>query len=135
MFSTFDCAVKGYRQKEDPWNAILSGFLTGGCLAARGECKRVARFLRFIHVWAANLRWTQVDRKPPLVVLLDVLSSWACLRELVCLWAECLRSRYHNFLVRSILTLFKCGDSQKNSCLLDCAIVPEAAPAPAVGGA
>lgn len=37
MFSTFDCAVKGYRQKEDPWNAILSGFLTGGCLAARGE--------------------------------------------------------------------------------------------------
>lgn len=37
MFSTFDCAVKGYRQKEDPWNAILSGFLTGGCLAARGK--------------------------------------------------------------------------------------------------
>lgn len=37
MFSTFDCAVKGYRQKEDPWNAIMSGFLTGGCLAARGE--------------------------------------------------------------------------------------------------
>lgn len=37
MFSSFDCAVKGYRQKEDPWNAILSGFLTGGCLAARGE--------------------------------------------------------------------------------------------------
>lgn len=36
MFSTFDCAVKGYRQKEDPWNAIISGFLTGGCLAARG---------------------------------------------------------------------------------------------------
>jgi len=35
MFSTFDCAVKGYRQKEDAWNAILSGFLTGGCLAAR----------------------------------------------------------------------------------------------------
>ncbi|KAJ9106789.1 translocase of the inner membrane [Naganishia adeliensis] len=39
MFSTFDCAVKGYRQKEDPWNAILSGFLTGGCLAARGGPK------------------------------------------------------------------------------------------------
>ncbi|KAL5484902.1 hypothetical protein ACEPAI_7544 [Sanghuangporus weigelae] len=35
MFSTFDCAVKGYRQKEDAWNAIISGFLTGGCLAAR----------------------------------------------------------------------------------------------------
>lgn len=37
LFSTFDCAVKGYRQKEDPWNAIISGFLTGGSLAFRGE--------------------------------------------------------------------------------------------------
>jgi hypothetical protein len=36
LHRTFDCAVKGYRQKEDPWNAIISGFLTGGCLAARG---------------------------------------------------------------------------------------------------
>jgi import inner membrane translocase subunit TIM17 len=36
MFSTFDCAVKGWRQKEDAWNAIISGFMTGGCLAARG---------------------------------------------------------------------------------------------------
>lgn len=35
MFSTFDCAVKGWRQKEDAWNAIISGFMTGGCLAAR----------------------------------------------------------------------------------------------------
>ncbi|KDR75077.1 hypothetical protein GALMADRAFT_140626 [Galerina marginata CBS 339.88] len=35
MFSTFDCAIKGWRQKEDPWNAILSGFMTGGCLALR----------------------------------------------------------------------------------------------------
>lgn len=37
LFSSFDCAVKGYRQKEDPWNAIISGFLTGGSLALRGE--------------------------------------------------------------------------------------------------
>jgi import inner membrane translocase subunit TIM17 len=37
MFSTFDCAVKGWRQKEDAWNAIISGFMTGGCLAARSE--------------------------------------------------------------------------------------------------
>ncbi|KAK4685941.1 hypothetical protein P7C73_g4194, partial [Tremellales sp. Uapishka_1] len=35
LFSTYDCAVKGYRQKEDPWNAIISGFLTGGSLAIR----------------------------------------------------------------------------------------------------
>ena len=37
MFSTFDCAIKGWRQKEDAWNAILSGFMTGGCLAARSK--------------------------------------------------------------------------------------------------
>ena len=36
MFSTFDCAVKGVRKKEDPYNSIIAGFLTGGCLAIRG---------------------------------------------------------------------------------------------------
>lgn len=36
MFSTYDCAVKGFRQKEDPWNAIIAGFFTGGSLAIRG---------------------------------------------------------------------------------------------------
>ncbi|EIM21661.1 hypothetical protein E3Q22_00735 [Wallemia mellicola] len=39
MFSSFDCAVKGIRQKEDSWNAIISGFFTGGCLAIRGGPK------------------------------------------------------------------------------------------------
>lgn len=46
MFSTFDCAVKGWRQKEDMWNAIISGFLTGGCLAARSESS--PSFIRFL---------------------------------------------------------------------------------------
>lgn len=36
LFSTFDCAVKGIRKKEDAWNAIGAGFLTGGALAIRG---------------------------------------------------------------------------------------------------
>ncbi|OLL21648.1 Mitochondrial import inner membrane translocase subunit tim17 [Neolecta irregularis DAH-3] len=38
LFSTFDCAVKGIRKKEDPWNvcAIIAGFFTGGSLAIRG---------------------------------------------------------------------------------------------------
>jgi import inner membrane translocase subunit TIM17 len=39
LFSSFDCAVKGIRQKEDPWNAIIAGFFTGGCLAVRGGPK------------------------------------------------------------------------------------------------
>ncbi|KAI8872212.1 mitochondrial import inner membrane translocase subunit TIM17 [Ramicandelaber brevisporus] len=39
MFSTFDCALKEIRRKEDPWNAIGSGALTGGFLAARSGYK------------------------------------------------------------------------------------------------
>ncbi|RYP61287.1 hypothetical protein DL769_007768 [Monosporascus sp. CRB-8-3] len=39
LFSTFDCAVKGVRRKEDPYNAIIAGFFTGGSLAIRGGYK------------------------------------------------------------------------------------------------
>lgn len=39
LFSTFDCAVKGIRKKEDPYNAIIAGFFTGGSLAIRGGYK------------------------------------------------------------------------------------------------
>uniref|UniRef100_A0A7S3J3Y2 Uncharacterized protein n=1 Tax=Euplotes harpa TaxID=151035 RepID=A0A7S3J3Y2_9SPIT len=35
-FSSFDCLMIWYRQKDDPWNAVVSGFLTGGVLAIRG---------------------------------------------------------------------------------------------------
>ena len=36
LFSTFDCSVKAVRKREDAWNAIIAGFLTGGALAIRG---------------------------------------------------------------------------------------------------
>lgn len=39
MFSTFDCAIKGLRQKEDAYNPIIAGFFTGGALAVRGGVK------------------------------------------------------------------------------------------------
>lgn len=65
LFSTFDCAVKGIRKKEDPYNAsmlsdmwtgscsrhmnscmvganrykVIAGFFTGGALAVRGGLK------------------------------------------------------------------------------------------------
>jgi len=39
LFSTYDCAVKGIRKKEDPYNAIIAGFFTGGSLAIRGGYK------------------------------------------------------------------------------------------------
>jgi uncharacterized membrane protein len=36
LFSTFECCLMGVRRKEDPWNSIGSGALTGAVLAARG---------------------------------------------------------------------------------------------------
>ena len=30
-----------YRKKEDPWNAIIAGFFTGGSLAVRGGARAV----------------------------------------------------------------------------------------------
>ena len=37
LYSTFDCVLIGIRKKEDPWNSIGSGAITGGVLAARGQ--------------------------------------------------------------------------------------------------
>lgn len=34
-FASFDCTLVYLRQKEDPWNSIASGFLTGGFLQLR----------------------------------------------------------------------------------------------------
>lgn len=42
MFSTFDCSLAYLRRKEDPWNSIISGAMTGGCLAIRGGPKVAA---------------------------------------------------------------------------------------------
>lgn len=42
-FSAFDCSLQYIRQKDDHWNAIASGFLTGGVLAARGGWKAASR--------------------------------------------------------------------------------------------
>ena len=62
MFSTFDCAVKGWRQKEDAWNAIISGFMTGGCLALRSMFVLVTNSLcRSDHVYA--IRWSTYGPK------------------------------------------------------------------------
>ena len=36
MFSTMDCCLISYRQKDDPLNAIMAGAITGGVLAIRG---------------------------------------------------------------------------------------------------
>jgi import inner membrane translocase subunit TIM17 len=43
LFSCFDCTFVSLRKKEDPWNAIASGFMTGGVLAARAGAKAAAK--------------------------------------------------------------------------------------------
>mmetsp|Transcript_38629 Transcript_38629/g.104617 ORF Transcript_38629/g.104617 Transcript_38629/m.104617 type:complete len:203 (-) Transcript_38629:146-754(-) len=42
-FSSFDCTLQYIRKRDDHWNAIASGFLTGGVLAARGGWKAASR--------------------------------------------------------------------------------------------
>lgn len=43
LFSTFDCALQGIRRKEDPWNSIASGALTGGVLASRSGMRAAGK--------------------------------------------------------------------------------------------
>lgn len=43
MFSMFDCMCIFYRGREDAWNSIAAGALTGGVLAARGGPGAVVR--------------------------------------------------------------------------------------------
>eukprot|EP00922_Rhytidocystis_sp_ex-Travisia-forbesii_P012291 GHVS01018543.1.p1 GENE.GHVS01018543.1~~GHVS01018543.1.p1 ORF type:complete len:190 (-),score=37.79 GHVS01018543.1:54-572(-) len=42
-FSCFDCSFQYLRKKEDHWNAIASGFCTGGVLAMRGGWRSASR--------------------------------------------------------------------------------------------
>jgi hypothetical protein len=43
VFSSVDCMLIYYRQKDDPWNAVIAGFITGGVLAFRGKGTKVIR--------------------------------------------------------------------------------------------
>ncbi|CDK27683.1 unnamed protein product [Kuraishia capsulata CBS 1993] len=39
LLSFYDCGIKHIRKREDPWNAIIAGFFTGGSIAIRGGWK------------------------------------------------------------------------------------------------
>mmetsp|Transcript_10912 Transcript_10912/g.16339 ORF Transcript_10912/g.16339 Transcript_10912/m.16339 type:complete len:230 (+) Transcript_10912:133-822(+) len=41
LFACCDCSLTAMRQKEDPWNSIISGTVTGGILAARAGPKHM----------------------------------------------------------------------------------------------
>lgn len=42
LFACCDCTMTSIRQKEDPWNSIISGAVTGGVLAARAGPREMA---------------------------------------------------------------------------------------------
>jgi mitochondrial import inner membrane translocase subunit TIM17 len=42
LFACCDCTLTAIRQKEDPWNSIISGAATGGVLAARAGPRAMA---------------------------------------------------------------------------------------------
>lgn len=42
VFSIVDCSLVHFRQKEDPWNSIVSGAVTGGILASRNGAAAMA---------------------------------------------------------------------------------------------
>ena len=43
MFGTFECGLIGIRGKEDPWNSIVAGALTGGALSIRMGIKAAGK--------------------------------------------------------------------------------------------
>lgn len=47
LFSTFDCTLVAIRKKEDPWNSIAAGALTGGFLQLRTGLPSAARSAAF----------------------------------------------------------------------------------------
>ena len=42
IFACCDCSISSIRNKEDPWNSILSGAITGGVLAVRAGPQAMA---------------------------------------------------------------------------------------------
>lgn len=57
LFSTFDCTLVALRHKEDPWNSIAAGALTGGFLSLRTGMQQLQ-----IHLQRSA---DQVDRETP----------------------------------------------------------------------
>ena len=48
LFSAIDCSLVYIRNKEDPWNSIASGALTGGILAVRSEYIFNCHYINFV---------------------------------------------------------------------------------------
>eukprot|EP00887_Chlorella_sp_A99_P005814 scaffold1.g5814.t1 len=70
LFSTFDCTLVALRKKEDPWNSIASGALTGGFLQLRTGLRSAAKSAAFGGVLLAMIEGvgillTRMTAPPP----------------------------------------------------------------------
>lgn len=60
LFSTFDCTMVFLRRKEDPWNCITAGALTGGVLSLRSGLMNSAKSAAFGGVLLAMIEGLQI---------------------------------------------------------------------------
>eukprot|EP00873_Tetraselmis_striata_P001125 jgi/Tetstr1/421389/TSEL_012357.t1 len=70
LFSTFDCSLVALRRKEDPWNSIAAGALTGGFLSLRTGPASAMRAAAFGGVLLAMIEGlgiflTRISSPPP----------------------------------------------------------------------
>lgn len=70
LFSTFDCTLVALRKKEDPWNSIAAGALTGGFLQLRTGLRSAAKSAAFGGVLlgmieGVGILLTRVTAPPP----------------------------------------------------------------------
>jgi len=70
LFSTFDCTLVAIRRKEDPWNSIAAGALTGGFLSLRTGPASALRSAAFGGVLLAMIEGlgiflTRISSPPP----------------------------------------------------------------------
>ena len=78
LFSAFDCTLVAIRRKEDPWNPIMSGALTGGVLQLRyglASAGRSAAFGGFLLavIEGISIMLTRVTApQPPQPAMIDV---------------------------------------------------------------
>jgi hypothetical protein len=104
LFSTFDCAIKSARGKEDAWNAIGSGFLTGGALAMRGGFKAARNGAIGCAVLLAVIEGVGIGFQKMMAGSTKLEASWLplFLSLSTCLFIVLLASRLQGFVTNCV---------------------------------
>lgn len=92
VFSIVDCSLVHMRKKEDPWNSIISGAVTGGVLAARNGVAAMAgsaiiggillSLIEGVGILFTRISAEQFRNPPPLTSSQDSLSGAGGLGDL-----------------------------------------------------